>query len=166
MSFPPNQSSLSLDRIRNPERDRILVVDDDPQTLGSVRDTLAASGYSPLLTGDARAAARLIRTNRIRLVLLDLLLTGTDGIELMERLPELAELPVIFISGYGRDETVARALEAGAADYIVKLFSPTELVARVQSALRRSEVAPEPFRSGDLTIHYEDRQVTVLGRCR
>ena len=49
----------------------------------------------------------------------------------MKRLPELPDLPVIFISGYGRDETIARALESGAADYIVKPFSPTELVARV-----------------------------------
>ena len=54
----------------------------------------------------------------------------------MKRLPELPDLPVIFISGYGRDETIARALESGAADYIVKPFSPTELVARVQAALR------------------------------
>ncbi len=58
---------------------------------------------------------RLIKTNPIRLVLPDLMLPGTDGIELMQRLPKLAELPVVFISGYGRDETIDRALEAGAA---------------------------------------------------
>ena len=57
------------------------------------------------------------------------MLPGTDGIELMEAVPEFADLPVIFISGYGRDETIARAPEAGAADYIVKPFSPTELTA-------------------------------------
>ena len=145
------------------ERPRILVVDDDPQTLGYIRDALAPAGYSPLLTGDPGEVPRLIKTNKIRLVLLDLLLPGTDGIELMQRLPELAELPVIFISGYGRDETIARALEAGATDYIVKPFSPTELVARVQAALRRSDQPPEPFRLGDLAIHYEARQVTVAG---
>ena len=72
------------------------------------------------------------------------MLPGTDGIELMKRVPELADLPVIFISGYGRDETIAKALESGAADYIVKPFSPTELVARVQAALR------EPGRARDL----------------
>ena len=59
------------------------------------------------------------------------MLPGSDGVELMESLPELADLPVIFISGYRRDETIALALKAGAADYIVKPFSPTELVARV-----------------------------------
>ena len=55
-------------------------------------------------------------------MLLDLMLPETDGIELMEQIPELADLPIIFISGYGRDETIARALEKGAADYIVKPF--------------------------------------------
>ena len=140
------------------------MVDDDPQTLRYVRDALTAAGYSPLVTGDPREVSHLIKTKQPRLVLLDLLLPGTDGIELMERLPELAELPVIFISGYGRDETIARALETGADDYIVKPFSPTELTARVQAALRRRDEPPEPFRLGDLAIHYEEYRVTVAGR--
>ena len=146
------------------ERTRILVVDDDPQTLRYVRDALTAAGYSPLVTGDPREVSHLIKTQQPRLVLLDLILPGTDGIELMERLPELAELPVIFISGYGRDETIARALETGADDYILKPFSPTELTARVRAALRRRDQPPEPFRLGDLAIHYEERHVTVAGR--
>ncbi len=146
------------------ERTRILVVDDDPQTLRYVRDALTAAGYSPLVTGDPREVSHLIKTKQPRLVLLDLILPGTDGIELMESLPELAELPVIFISGYGRDDTIARALETGANDYIVKPFSPTELVARVQAALRRRDEPSEPFRLGDLAIHYEDRRATLAGR--
>ena len=84
---------------------------------------------------------------------------GVDGIELLEQIPE----PVIFISGYGRDETIARALEFGAADYIVKPFSPTELTARVRAALRR-RAEPEPFVLHDLEIHYEQRRVQVAGR--
>ena len=96
-------------------------------------------------------------------MLLDLMLPGTDGIALMESLPELAALPVIFISAYGRDDTVARALESGAADYIVKPFSPTELVARVRAALRvRAE--PELFVLGDLAIDHGRRRVSVAGR--
>ena len=142
---------------------RVLVVDDDPQTLRFVRDALAAAGYATLVTGEAGELSRLIRTERPRLVLLDLMLPGTDGIELMESVPELAELPVIFISGYGRDETIARALGTGAVDYIVKPFSATELTARVGAALRGRE-EPEPFVLGDLTIHYERRRVTLAGR--
>ena len=91
------------------------------------------------------------------------MLPGTDGVELMKRVPGLTALPVIFISGYGGDETVARALEAGAVDYIVKPFSATELVARVAAALRR-RAEPEPFVMGALAIDYERRRVTVAGR--
>ncbi len=91
------------------------------------------------------------------------MLPGADGIELMETVPELADLPVIFISAYGRDETVARALEKGAADYLVKPFSATELTARIQAALRK-RAGPETFVLGDLAVHYEERRVTVGGR--
>ena len=145
------------------EPDRILVVDDDPQTLRHVRDTLAEAGYSPLVTGDHGELGQIVRAEKPALVLLDLMLPGTDGIELMRTVPELADLPVIFISGYGRDETIARALEAGAADYIVKPFSPTELTARIRAALRR-RADPEPFVLGDLAIDYDRRRVTVAGR--
>ena len=146
------------------EQAAILVVDDDPQTLRYVRDTLAAAGYSSLVTGDPREVAHLVRTKKPQLVLLDLMLPGTDGIELMESVPEMADRPVIFISAYGRDETIARALDNGAADYIVKPFSQTELVARVRAALRRNHESPEPFRLGDMVIDYEDRRVTVADR--
>ena len=144
------------------EPKRILVIDDDPQTLRYVRDALADAGYSPLVTGDHVELARIIQTEKPDLVLLDLLLPDADGIELMESVPELSDLPVIFISAYGRDETIARALELGAEDYLVKPFSPTELVARVRAALRR-RVDPDPFLLGDLAIDFDRRMVTVAG---
>ena len=139
------------------------MVDDDPQTLRYVRDALAGAGYAPLVTGDPGELSNLIRAERPALVLLDLILPGTDGIELMERLPGLTDLPVIFISGYGRDETIARALQGGAADYIVKPFSQTELVARVGAALRHRAGA-EPFVLGELAIDRGRRRATVAGR--
>ena len=145
------------------QRARILVVDDDPQTLRQVRDALAGAGYTPLVTGDHREVAEIVRTEQPVLVLLDLVLPGTDGIKVMESVPELSELPVVFLSGYGRGETVARALKAGAEDYIVKPFSGTELVARVQAALRR-RMPPEPFVLGELAIDYDRRRVSVGGR--
>ena len=146
-----------------PDAVPILVVDDDPETLRHLRDTLAEAGYAPLVTGDPGELARLIRAEKPQLVLLDLMLPGTDGIELMQTVPELSDLPVIFISGYGRDETIARALEAGADDYVVKPFSPTELTARIRAALRR-RANPAPFVLGDLAIDYERRRVSVAGR--
>ena len=81
----------------------------------------------------------------------------------MKSVPELSEIPVIFLSAYGQDETVGRALEAGAVDYIVKPFSSTELTERVRAALRKRS-RPAPFQVADLAIDYEKRRVTVGGR--
>ena len=127
------------------------------------RDALAAADYVPLVTEDPRDLAGLIRSERPDLVLLDLLLPGTDGMALMEETPELDDIPVIFISAYGRDETIARALEIGAADYIVKPFSPTELIARVRAALR-GRAEPEPFVLGELEVRYDERRATLGGK--
>ena len=150
-------------RATPPDAVPILVVDDDPETLRHLRDTLTDAGYAPLVTGDPRELSRILRAEKPRLVLLDLMLPGTDGIELMQTVPELSDLPVIFISGYGRDETIARALEAGAENYVVKPFSPTELTARIRAALRRRS-QPVPFVLGELAIDYDRRRVTVAGR--
>ena len=153
--------------LRSPAEGRepvpVLVIDDDPQMLRFIRDALAGAGYAPHVTGEPEEAARLVRAKRPHLVLLDLVLPGTNGIELMRSVPGMADVPVIFISAYGRDETVAQALDAGAADYIVKPFSPTELTARVRAVLRRQD-EPEPFRLGGLAIDYEQRSVSVAGR--
>ena len=77
-----------------------LTVDDDLQALRYIRDALSAAGYSPVVTGDPREVSHLVKTKKPQLVLLDLMLSGTDGIELMKRVPDMADLPVIFISGF------------------------------------------------------------------
>ena len=151
------------------ERERILAVDDDPQTLRYVRDALTNAGYAPVLTGDPEEALSLLEANDPHLVLLDLMLPGTDGIELMRGILDMADVPVIFLSAYGQEETVARAFENGADDYVVKPFSPMELVARIKAALRKRE-APEwaepsePFLLGELAVDYAERRVTLAGR--
>lgn len=151
------------------ERGRILIVDDDPNTLRFLRATLANAGYDSVETGNPEQVHALIDKNNPHLVLLDLILPGSDGIELMENLPSLRELPVIFLSAYGRDQIIARALDAGALDYIVKPFSNTELIARIQTALRRHNASTwaqpsEPYRFGDLTINYAERTVSLAMR--
>ena len=150
------------------ERTRILCVDDDPQTLRYVRDALTRAGYAPTVTGDPEEVSRLMKEEAPHLVLLDLVLPGSDGIELMKHIRETADVPVIFLSAYGQDEVVARAFDLGAADYVVKPFSPTELAARIRAALGK-RAAPElaepsePYVRGDLTIEYPQRRVTVAG---
>ena len=151
---------------RRAEQLRILAVDDDPQALRYVRDTLMRSGYEPMVTADPAEALRLVQEYKPHLVLLDLVLPGTDGIDLMKDIAETRDVPVIFLSAYGQDKLVARAFDMGAADYVVKPFSPTELLARIRAALRRREVPKpsEPYVLGDLTIDYDERRVTLAGR--
>ena len=154
---------------KEPERTRILCVDDDPQTLRYVRDALTRAGYAPVVTGDPEEVSRLMKEEAPRLVLLDLVLPGSDGIELMRAIREIADVPVIVLSAYGQDEVVARAFDLGAADYVVKPFSPTEPAARIRAALRRRAVPElaqpsEPYVRGDLTVDYAQRRVTVAGR--
>ena len=151
------------------ERPRILCVDDDPQTLRHVRDALTRAGYTPVVTGDPEEVSRVMAEEAPHLVLLDLMLPGSDGMELMKEIREVSDVPVIFLSVNGQEDVVARAFDMGAADYVVKPFSPMELVARVKAALRK-RAAPElaepsePYVRGDLTIDYPQRRVTVAGR--
>ena len=148
------------------ERVRVLAVDDDPQALRYVRDALASAGYTPVVTGDPVEALRLVGEEKPDLVLLDLMLPGTDGIELMKDILGAGDVPVIFVSAYGRDELIARAFDMGAVDYVVKPFSPTELAARIRAALRKRAASEpsEPYVLGDLTIDYAERRVTLAGR--
>ena len=148
------------------ERVRVLAVDDDPQALRYVRDALLKSGYTPVVTGDPEEALRLVEEEKPDLVLLDLMLPGTDGIELMKDILGAGDVPVIFVSAYGRDELIARAFDMGAVDYVVKPFSPTELAARIRAALRKRAASEpsEPYVLGDLAIDYAERRVTLAGR--
>ncbi|MDE2745760.1 MAG: response regulator [Chloroflexota bacterium] len=144
---------------------RVLAVDDDPQALRYIREVLLADGYEVAVTGDPEEALRLMTDELPHLVLLDLVLPDVDGIELMGEMRENEDVPVIFLSAYGRDELIARAFEQGASDYVVKPFSPTELSARIKAALRRREVSVPlpPYVLGDLTVDYATRRVTLAG---
>ena len=167
-NVPPARASRTSARSSLPamkERVRILAVDDDLQALRYVRDALAKAGYTPIVTGDPLEALVLMYEKRPHLALLDLMLPGTDGIELMQELLAINEVPVIFLSAYGQDQLIARAIDMGAADYVVKPFSPTELTARIRGALRRwtGPDPLEPFVVGELVIDYITRQVTLAG---
>ena len=149
--------------------ERVLAVDDDPQVLRYVRNVLSEAGYSVTVTSEPDEFDRLIEAEQPHLVLLNLMLPGTSGFELITRIPNVFEVPVIFLSGRGREQDFAQAFEMGAADYLVKPFAPTELVARIRAALHKRSVyrqaqAVEPFRIGNLTINYLERTVTEAGR--
>ncbi len=151
---------------RMEERIPILGIDDDPQALRYIRDALSKAGYAPIMTGDPKDVPRLVEEERPRLILLDLVLPGVDGVKLMNEIQEQSDAPIIFVSAYGQEETIARAFDNGAADYMVKPFSPTEMAARIRAALRRmaaSEPA-EPYVFGDLVVNHAELQATLAGR--
>ena len=148
---------------------RVLVIDDDPQILWQVRNTLTEAGFVPVTSASPSEVYSLVQAERPHLILLDSDLPGADGFEVLKFVRHISDVPIIFLSGDRQDLIIARALEMGAADYIVKPFSPTELVARIKAALRKREVGENdrpsaPFVLGDLTIDYSNRAVSVSGR--
>ena len=145
---------------------KILVVDDEPLVLRSVRDALSTAGFRAVATADPEEALALTAEHSPRL---DLMLPEHDGEELMRDILAVSRIPVIFLSAYNRAEVVARVLEKGATDCIAKPFSPTEPVARVRAARRRfgepAVPAPEePFVLGDLTVDYARRRASAVRR--
>ena len=163
---PPPQLTTRYSRRSVREQVRILAVDDDLQALRYIRDALIKSGYAVVATSDPDDVPRLMEEDKPHLVLLDLMLPGIDGIDLMKYVATAHDVPVIFVSAYGQDRLIARAFEMGADDYVVKPFAPTELVARIKAALRRRTLSEPavPYVLGDLTIDYAERLVTLAGK--
>ncbi len=150
-------------------RTPILAVDDDPHALRYIRSILSKADYDPIVTGNPEDVGRLIQEKKPHLVLLDLMLPGTDGIALMRDILAKDDLPVIFLSAYGQEDLIAKAFDMGAVDYVAKPFSPTELAARIRAALRRRSgggllMQSGSYRQGALTVNYAERRVLVAGR--
>ena len=150
-------------------RTPILAVDDDPHALRYIRGILSKAGYDPIVTGDPEDVRRLVEEKKPHLVLLDLMLPGTDGIALMRGILAKVDLPFIFLSAYGQEDLIAKAFDMGAVDYVAKPFSPTELAARIRAALRRRAggflfMQSGAYELGDLVINYAERKVSVAGR--
>ena len=124
-------------------RRRVLVVEDDAAIREGVVDALRFAGYEPLAAGSFRDGLALAARADLDLLLLDLVLPGGDGLDLLAEV-RLARptLPVILVTARGREEDRVRGLELGADDYVVKPFSIKELLARVAAVLRRSAERP------------------------
>ncbi len=122
---------------------RVLVVDDDPALAEMLGIVLRGEGYVPAFVADGDAALGAFRREKPDVVLLDLMLPGTDGIEVCRQIRAESGVPIIMLTAKGDTTDVVLGLESGADDYVVKPFKPKELVARVQARLRSRDAEPE-----------------------
>jgi two-component system alkaline phosphatase synthesis response regulator PhoP len=143
----------------------ILVVDDEPEIVTIARDYLDRAGFRVVSAGDGTSAVRLARMEQPSLMVLDLMLPGMDGLDVTRTLrqdPATSALPIIMLTARVEEADRLIGLELGADDYMIKPFSPRELVARVRAVLRRAEGAREPaalIQAGLLQIDLRRRAV-------
>ena len=147
----------------------VLVVDDEPKIVDVVREYLEHAGFSVRTAGDGPAALERARALAPDLIVLDLGLPGLDGLDVARQLRRTSRVPVIILTARGDEVDRIIGLEIGADDYLVKPFSPRELVARVRAVLRRVDerdtaAGDEPIVRGDVVVDPARRRVTVAGR--
>ena len=149
---------------------RILVVEDEPAIREMVQFTLARAGFELIEAADGAAARERLAAGGIELVLLDWMLPGESGLDLLAQIkrdPATARLPVIMLTARAESGDKVAGLESGADDYITKPFSPAELTARIRAVLRRAgEALPEGGErlvAGGLTLDPASHRVTLDG---
>ncbi len=148
---------------------KILVVDDEPSIREVVSLYLEEMGFDPTVVGDGHAALELIRTDPPDLLILDVMLPGVDGYEITRQVRANSAIPIILLTARADEIDRILGLELGADDYVVKPFSPRELVSRVKAVLRRTQQAAaspsndNPISVGSMRIDPRTRRVTVEG---
>src|SRR5260221_12645050 len=136
-------------------KQRILVVDDEPQLTRVLRRSLMAKGYDVRIAGDGEFALQTFRDWPAALVITDLAMPNLSGLELCRRLRAISEVPIIVLSVRGEETTKVDALDAGADDYITKPFGMVELLGRIRATLRRkpaAEFQSQILEAGDLVV--------------
>jgi two-component system KDP operon response regulator KdpE len=147
----------------------ILVVDDEPRMVQFITMNLELEGFRVVSAFDGYQALEKVTRELPDLVVLDIMMPDMDGFETLRKIRKVSAVPVIFLSAKGEEFDRVKGLDLGADDYIVKPFSPRELVSRIRAVLRRLEpVAPAPGPQvkvdDDLYINFEQRKVIVRGQ--
>ena len=145
---------------------RILIVDDEPNILGTLAPLLRTRGYDVFTATTANAASEAIARDQPDLIVLDLGLPDADGVELCREIREARAVPIVVLSARGAEIDKVRALDVGADDYVTKPFGAEELIARIRAALRRSDTATAtsgPIVRGSIVIDQERFRVIRNG---
>lgn len=148
---------------------RIILVEDDVDLAGLIRDRLQAEGFAVHLETDGKAAADAIPREQPDLVILDIMLPGMDGFQVCRRVRPGYQGPILILTARGEDLDEVLGLELGADDYVIKPVRPRVLLARVRALLRRPTLPEEPARPrrlelGDLAVDAGRREVVLAGR--
>lgn len=151
------------------ERRKILVVDDEERMVRFIRLNLEHDGFRVSEAFDGRQALDQLRTESPDLVLLDVMMPGLDGFEVLQMIREVSKIPVLMLTAKGEEDDRVRGLELGADDYITKPFSPRELVSRVKAVLRRTEASSVSTHGlievdDRLKLDFERREIWLDGK--
>ncbi len=150
----------------------ILVCDDDKEIVKAIEIYLVRENYNVLKAYDGEECLRILKENTIHLIILDIMMPKKDGIETIEEIRKEKSIPVIMLSAKSEDEDKIKGLNLGADDYVTKPFNPLELIARVNSCIRRytklgtivNEENKNIYTSGELVINDDLKKVTVEGK--
>jgi two-component system, OmpR family, alkaline phosphatase synthesis response regulator PhoP len=145
----------------------VLVVEDEIEIARVVRDYLDNAGFEVIVVGDGGSAVASVRSAKPDLLVLDLGLPGRDGLDVAREIRRWSNTPIVMLTARGDETDRVVGLELGADDYVVKPFSPKELVARIRAVLRRTRAAErgaEILRAADLEVDTDKMRVTVAGR--
>lgn len=146
----------------------ILVVEDEETLAESIRYNLSREGYEVTVVGDGRAAVESYRRRRVDLVVLDLMLPGLGGLDVLRQVRSLSEVPVVVVSAKDSEADVVAGLELGADDYVTKPFSMRELISRIRGMLRRAaRMPPSPdtlvLAEGPVELDVDRHEVRING---
>lgn len=148
---------------------KILIIDDEPHLLKLLRSNLEAAHYKVIAAMDGSSALQMLEKEGADLVILDIMMPGMDGFEVLQKIREFSVVPVILLTAKDQEVDVVRGLKFGADDYVRKPFSVHELLARVEAVLRRGApsddvVTRPPFVAGDFSMDFQKRRVSAHGK--
>lgn len=145
----------------------LLIVDDDRELADMLREILQLEGYVVSSASDGESALQQVETNTPDLLVLDVMLPGIDGFEVLRRVRQTRDIPVIMLTARGEEAERIQGLTGGADDYIPKPFNPIELTARIRNVLRRTRTAekpPEDLQVGPLLLDRKRRELRLNDR--
>lgn len=149
---------------------RVLIVEDDEEIAGAIAIVVQRHGYTAVQCNNGKEGLSTFFKDQVDLVILDVGLPLMDGWQVLERLRELSDVPIMMLTAHDREGDKVRGLTAGADDYVTKPFSVRELGARIDALIRRSRLAPvatssshDIFIDGELAVNWSAREVVVSG---